>query len=227
MYLVDFSYPRNELLAMSQIAQVKVLDHHKTAKEALLGLGFALFDMKKSGAQLAWNFWHDSPTPELINYVGDRDLWLKQLPYTEEIHRGLQTFPQDFLVWDTLANLPNYVEFMRRIGSPIYQEHVKSVEELISTATWKELQGYKILCTNTSNYSLVSDALNLICQRNPETPFAANYRADKEGRIKFELRSVGEFDVSKIASALGGGGHQNAAGCAVDPNDERIQPFVQ
>jgi oligoribonuclease NrnB/cAMP/cGMP phosphodiesterase (DHH superfamily) len=226
VYLVDFSYPRDALLEMSKIAEIKVLDHHKTAKEALLGLDFALFDMNKSGAQLAWEFWHDSPVPDLINYVGDRDLWTKQLPHTEEVHRALQTFPQDFVVWDTLVSLPNYVDFMRRIGEPIYQSHIKAVEELVESADWKELEGYKILCTNTSNYSLVSDALNLICKRTPETPFAANYRPDKEGRIKFELRSVGDFDVSAIASSLGGGGHKNAAGCAVDPTDARIKPFA-
>jgi oligoribonuclease NrnB/cAMP/cGMP phosphodiesterase (DHH superfamily) len=227
VYIVDFSYPRDVLIGMAEIATVRVLDHHKTAQEALLGLNFALFDMTKSGAQLAWEFWFpNTPVPDLISYVGDRDLWLKQLPHTEEVHRALQTFPQDFWVWDTLASLPNYVDFMQRIGTPIYQAHMKAVEELIITADWKELLGHKILCTNTSNYSLVSDALNIICKRNPDTPFAANYRVDRDGRIKFELRSVGEFDVSAIATSLGGGGHLNAAGCAVDPTDERIKMFV-
>ena len=33
-----------------------------------------------------------------------------------------------------------------------------------------------------------------------------------EDKIDFELRSTGDFDVSKIAVKYGGGGHMNAAG---------------
>ena len=49
--VVDFSYPRDVMLAMQQVASgLSVLDHHKTAKEALDGLPFATFDMDRSGA---------------------------------------------------------------------------------------------------------------------------------------------------------------------------------
>jgi phosphoesterase RecJ-like protein len=36
------------------------------------------------------------------------------------------------------------------------------------------------------------------------------------GRAKVSLRSNGGYDVSAIAKAFGGGGHQNAAGFEVD-----------
>lgn len=227
VYILDFSYPKDVLLKMSEIAnKIVVLDHHKTAKEDLLGLNFAIFDMKKSGAELAWEYWHKEPAPDLIRYVGDRDLWRKSLPHSEEIHRALSSFPQDFEVWDTLANLPNYVDFMYRIGKPIYDKFNEEVEELILTAEVRELAGYHILSTTTSNYSLVSDALNRICDRNSSTAFAANARESSDGKIKFELRSVGSFDVSAIAKQFGGGGHLNAAGFTTDKDDERIKDFV-
>ncbi|MGM0518853.1 MAG: DHH family phosphoesterase [Campylobacterota bacterium] len=38
---------------------------------------------------------------------------------------------------------------------------------------------------------------------------------------RVSLRSKGEFDVSKIAEAFGGGGHLNAAGCSVNTIDEQ------
>jgi bifunctional oligoribonuclease and PAP phosphatase NrnA len=37
-----------------------------------------------------------------------------------------------------------------------------------------------------------------------------------EGRVRVSLRSKGEVDVSAIAQALGGGGHENAAGLTLD-----------
>ncbi len=37
-----------------------------------------------------------------------------------------------------------------------------------------------------------------------------------EGRIRLSLRCKGRLNVAEIATALGGGGHENAAGCTLD-----------
>ena len=37
-----------------------------------------------------------------------------------------------------------------------------------------------------------------------------------EGHIRLSLRSKGHFNVAAIADRLGGGGHENAAGCTLD-----------
>ncbi|MGB7972326.1 MAG: bifunctional oligoribonuclease/PAP phosphatase NrnA [Candidatus Deferrimicrobiaceae bacterium] len=44
---------------------------------------------------------------------------------------------------------------------------------------------------------------------------AVSFREEDEGEFRVSLRSKGRVDVSTIASALGGGGHRNAAGCTV------------
>jgi phosphoesterase RecJ-like protein len=44
---------------------------------------------------------------------------------------------------------------------------------------------------------------------------AAAFREEEAGEYRVSLRSRGNVDVSAIASALGGGGHRNAAGCTV------------
>jgi oligoribonuclease NrnB/cAMP/cGMP phosphodiesterase (DHH superfamily) len=66
--IVDFSYPLQELKALAQINNVLVLDHHKTAAEALKDLPTvadwaawngdlsAVFDMERSGAGITWDF---------------------------------------------------------------------------------------------------------------------------------------------------------------------------
>lgn len=45
---------------------------------------------------------------------------------------------------------------------------------------------------------------------------AAFLRELPEGRIRMSLRSKGKLNVAEVASRLGGGGHDNAAGCTVD-----------
>ena len=44
---------------------------------------------------------------------------------------------------------------------------------------------------------------------------AAAFREEGDGEFRVSFRSKGRMDVSAVASALGGGGHRNAAGCTV------------
>jgi phosphoesterase RecJ-like protein len=45
---------------------------------------------------------------------------------------------------------------------------------------------------------------------------AAFLRELPERRIRMSLRSKGQVNVAAIAERLGGGGHENAAGCTLD-----------
>jgi bifunctional oligoribonuclease and PAP phosphatase NrnA len=45
---------------------------------------------------------------------------------------------------------------------------------------------------------------------------AAVFREPKPGRVRVSLRSRGDHDVAEVAREVGGGGHRNAAGCALD-----------
>jgi phosphoesterase RecJ-like protein len=51
---------------------------------------------------------------------------------------------------------------------------------------------------------------------------AAMFRVEPEGDVKVSFRSKGKFDVARLASRFGGGGHRNAAGCTLKqtPLDE-------
>jgi phosphoesterase RecJ-like protein len=42
-----------------------------------------------------------------------------------------------------------------------------------------------------------------------------------EGRVRLSLRSKGKINVAQISERLGGGGHENAAGCTLDGPMER------
>lgn len=49
-----------------------------------------------------------------------------------------------------------------------------------------------------------------------EADMAVSFVETDEGRVEISLRAKKGFDVSKVALALGGGGHPAAAGCTVD-----------
>ena len=136
--LVDFSYSREDLLQMSEIAKgVLIIDHHKTASEALAGFPqvancrawthsakfgsrtvFTCFDMERSGAGLTWDFFFpNQPRPALINHIEDRDLWRFHLEGTREVQANLFSYPYDFEVWDKLAATPS--EALRADGIAI------------------------------------------------------------------------------------------------------------
>ena len=93
------------------------------------------------------------------------------------------------------------------------------------------IAGYKAYTMNLP-YMNCSEFLNKLLtdpnEMKVKPDFAASYFRTLKGEWQFSLRSVGDFDVSRVAQAFGGGGHKNAAGFKVDvlPWDADTQPFL-
>ena len=106
VYILDLSYPRDVLIDLNaRMKKVIVLDHHKTAQENLRGLVFAKFDMEKSGAVLAWEYFHpDKEVPILLEYVQDRDLWQWNLLNSQEVNDLIWSYDRTFEEWQKLAS---------------------------------------------------------------------------------------------------------------------------
>jgi len=235
LYILDFSYPRETLRTLSErIPHVTVIDHHHTAQVDLEGLGvpahpidveralpglFIRFDMNESGASLAWRHFYrpDIPgttwTPEIIQYVKDRDLWLFQKPRAKEIHSWLRSHPLDFQQWNWLNHcLTDDAEYHRCVaeGEAILRSTDKLVAEMAHHALWLEVGGYRVPCCNATVY--FSEVGDYLCEKYPDAPFAAYYLDRSDGKRQWGLRSRGGFDVSEVARMYGGGGHKAAAG---------------
>lgn len=238
VYLLDFSYKYAVMLEMYHKAKsITVLDHHKTA-EAELAPMFAdgwldgEFDMEKSGARLAWEFFHpDKAVPRLVRYVEDRDLWRFALDHSKSINAALFSHEYDFETWSRLArrmdesSIDGPVGLLSFIeeGEAIERKHMKDVRELVGKLkrylTFDSLiPSRKVPCANLP-YVYASDAAGLMAEG---VPFAATYYQDAEGAFVFSLRSRGEggADVSEVAARYGGGGHKNAAGFRVASLEE-------
>lgn len=244
--IVDFSYKRPVLLEMARVARsIFVLDHHKSAAEDLAGLpgpvGYnpmalwsyaqetrtpplvALFDMERSGAGIAWDYFHGGKSrPALVDYVEDRDLWRFKLPHSREINANIFSHRYEFGEWNEMAGwIEREPERFADAGEAIERKHHKDVAELVRALRQELVIGGQWVPVANLPYTLTSDAGHLMCQpyASPNLsgeivtpPFAACYWDTPDGRV-FSLRSLeGGADVSEVAKRYGGGGHRNAAG---------------
>ncbi len=178
---------------------------------------YALFDMARSGAGIAWDFFHPGKArPALIDHVEDRDLWRFALQGTREVQAAVFSHPYRFEVWDQLMLAPVYELYQQ--GLSIERKHHKDVAELVEVAKRQMVIGHYDVPVASLPYTLASDAGHLMAQGQP---FAACYYDKAEGRV-FSLRSTDDgVDVSEVAKLYGGGGHARAAGFTV-PRDHEL-----
>lgn len=210
--LVDFSLPRDLMIAMNNKARsMVVIDHHKSAQEMCQGLDFCHFDMNESGASLAWkHFFPTVETPTLIDYVKDRDLWLFNEEHSHEVNAFIHSHPM------TIASYHSLYEFLDSTGgfnqaivegSAILRYKKQMVENICASAELVD----GIPTVNTS--VLFSEVPELLLKKYPNAPYARYYYDRiKDGIRQWGLRSRSDFDVSIVAREQGGGGHKQAAG---------------
>lgn len=216
--IVDFSLPREQMMELKdKVADVVVLDHHKSAAENLEGLDFAVFEMERAGAGLAWHYFNPGqPLPEKLAHLELRDLWkFDQIPGTKEVDMAASTYlPKKFgpgdhhfqvlRQWDELT-----IDQLKSEGAEAVALMDKEVERATATAHFAEIDGHRVPVVNTSLF--MSDVGNALVNAFPDAPFVGIYYDKGNGTRKWSLRSGG-FDVSEICAKFGGGGHEQAGG---------------
>lgn len=228
VYILDFSFPLNYLNALSEFAhKVVLIDHHKTAADQLLNWEppqnvHIYFDMEHSGAMLTWLVLAPpgQAAPELLEYIEDRDLWRHKLLNTKEINAIIANTDKDFLVYNTLSlQLELTHSKLYAIGAQLLRSHQRICQEIIRDARpcsiQTETKTYHGLACNCSP-QFASDVGDILA--NNSGTFGATYHTTAKGDIKWSIRSNGDYDVSTIAQAYGGGGHKNAAGFTLEQN---------
>lgn len=209
VYIVDFSFPRDVMLTIGEkAASVMVLDHHKTARDALAGEWPThiriTFDMERSGARMAWEAFHPgTAVPKLIQYIEDRDLWRWQLPNSREVSAAIRSYPFNFDIWNDFQ-----IERLAAEGAAIIRYTTQQIGGLVSLAQRREVGGHTVPVVNAPA-CWASEVCNILAQGEP---FAASWCAS-ETEVFWSLRSAEDgIDVSEVAKQFGGGGHKHAAG---------------
>ncbi|UQY89252.1 DHHA1 domain-containing protein [Stenotrophomonas rhizophila] len=177
---------------------------------------YALFDRHRSGAGIAWDFFHPGRArPVFIDYVEDRDLWRFALQHTREICATVHSYPYTFEAWDALAAETAYSLYQQ--GLVLERGRGKELAEIVAAAKRRLVIGHYDVPVASLPHTLASDAGHLMGQGEP---FAATYYDTSAHRV-FSLRSRPDaVDVSEVAKLYGGGGHARAAGFKVPREHE-------
>jgi len=218
IYILDFSFSK-EIMAevVKNNKKVVVIDHHKSAEESVKMAHEYVYEMDRSGAVLAWQYFYpDLSVPWLLRYIGDRDIWKLELPDTFAMGLMLDTFDKNFETWSKLAEELEDENTRRKYieqGKLIQKYENKVIEDIVGSN--KEIvifEGHEIYAVNAPHF-FASQMGNFLCKEKP--PLAVVWHWS-EGKIAVSLRSDGSVDVSEIAKKYGGGGHKGAAGFRFD-----------
>ena len=260
VYILDFSFSPESLQRMAGLANsVTLLDHHASAmhawqawltKEAQEAASYrdtnravrVHFDMKKSGARLAWEHFHPGhAVPKLLAHIEDQDLWRFSLGDTRPLCRHLRLQAFDFDTWQHLAasiedeHSPAYrdillqgraiehffrVECTRLAGSRLVGK--ASLRGEPSDALQANRHGLAVISNEDGCWAAVEGlAVNTNGLFSSELghllaeqsgSFGLTWQLTGNGEVHASLRSCGDFDVAALAIRHGGGGHRNAAG---------------
>jgi uncharacterized protein len=217
VYIVDFSFKRPVMAEIVKKAtKVVHIDHHLSAIKDMIGFHASNFEKfysesnNQSGAMLTWNyFYSEDDIPDMIKYVDDVDRWQFKLPYSKEVQANMFSYDYNFENWEFLSKQPMKEQIAE--GTAIQRRLMKDCRELSAVVVRRmNIGGYNVPVANVPKQFGAYLAMDLAVGE----PFAGYYYDTTER--EFGLRSEkGGVDVSKIAEAYGGGGHEHASGFKV------------
>ncbi|MFM2424313.1 MAG: hypothetical protein RLZZ70_704 [Candidatus Parcubacteria bacterium] len=222
IYIIDFSFHAPLLKQLNDTnTKVVVIDHHVSAEAEVRAYPQNIFDLNHSGAVLAWQYFHpEVPTPSVLEYVEDHDLWRFALPEHREFNAALHEVPQTFIDWDNLIQHlqveNNLINFIAK-GSLLAKFEDKLVAKLMTYRELVQFEGHEVYALNVSRIyrSILGNQLSELNHQEGRIALGiVYYRHGK--KVHISLRSQGDVDVATIAEKYGGGGHKNAASIRVD-----------
>ena len=210
------------------------------------GKHVVIHDNNKSGAMLAWEYFHpDTEVPMFIKHIDDYDRWQFKIEDTKAFNKALWSRPWSFAEWDERfietgkVGFCNYEAYYAE-GEAILRAHAQNVQAVVKGAT-RNCRIVPAVIDSVASYKAPwvwwhdeehgdtcgVNGLAANCPphltsdvghelANQSGTFGLLYYIDKDNRCKCSLRSNGDYDVSAIAKAFCGGGHKNAAGFTVD-----------
>jgi len=201
-----------------------------------------VFDMARSGCQIAWQYVNPTePVPWFLNYIADRDLWTWKMANSKHVNSALfnlgylSNFPAMTNLHQCTPNAQSAKDLIETTLLP-YAVTIEEYEnKVLSNAasgakqvTFHSPDGRKLpTWLGTTLPALRSELGNKLMDK----PFADgslpklsvtwqyDYAGDEWWVSLRSSDSAADVDCSKIAQALGGGGHPNAAGFTIRAPD--------
>jgi len=242
---VDITPPKERWEEWKSVSPI-VLDHHETVKHVTEGLGGVYATNERhSGAQIAFEevfLATNIQDPMLLTAWGNlanlsmvRDTWKKDSPLWREGcaiamamlfegSRGLVERAQKLG-----ANALNAEEFQKLldIGHKVLNSNDRRVEKVAEGAhheTYSFDREYKVSYFNCTE-KILSDVANHLINNGGNISIGYFYLfEDGATRAVVSIRTDGSVSAKAIAEALGGGGHERAAGFRLSEGD-LISPY--
>lgn len=214
IFLVDFCYGESDTRRIQNRAKsLTVIDHHISRKNIALSVPDHRYASNHSGSVLAWKYFHPKKkVPRLLRYIEDVDLWRFVLPRARELNAFLDmrltfSFQSFNALVQRFENRKSRNQFAHEGEIILEYQNVLVDDAMKNSAERVRFLGHTVLAVNSPFiHSEIGNALAI--QRGS---FSIVW-SKKYGKIVVSLRSIGNFDVSKLAARYGGGGHKNAAG---------------
>ena len=151
--ILDFSFNNSTTKKMIEDADsLIIIDHHKSAIVELHDISETRFDMARSGAMLAWDFFHPGKEPpKFISYIEDRDLWKWELPYSREFAAAFDMVPFEFEEFEKFEDDSVFDDAAKR-GSYILAYSKTVVKKMCEKAITRKMKGYDVLVVNASHW---------------------------------------------------------------------------
>lgn len=214
-FFIDFVYDAETMKALEASAtRLVALDHHEGVKEVTEGVREHVFDNDRSGATIAWSYFHpEAPVPTLLRHIEDDDLFRFALPDTRALLSYIGVRPFTFEEWDELAKTLDDAEKAPELLAKMraYGEYFELLADYaVDHAHLVSFEGYEVYFATAHPYKPMKSLVGNKLARK-KGPFALVVSAHPRG-YGVSIRGDGSIDVTTIAKKYGGNGHKSSAG---------------
>jgi hypothetical protein len=218
VYLLDITFFGKDLAWLLKNAHsVTTIDHHAQALPEIKKAPTHMFRKDKSGATLAWSFFHPHErTPRMLKHIEDIDLWRLSLPKTQKIMAALDAEPMEFKAWSQFAEKLERNASAKKIietGTALFGYQLTLAKNLARKAAEARFGGYR---AGVVNSPILNSEIGYELYHTLKFPIGIIWSRRKD-YYSISLRSK-KINVARLAKRYGGGGHPGAAGIKLPLN---------
>lgn len=229
---LDFSASKEVMIDILEVAErVTVIDHHVSIHKELSEIKHDnfeyIYDVNKSGAGLAWDYFIGTDYPYFVQLVQDRDIWTKKFKDADALSLALRV--EEFYFEDTVCLISDILAYSKQHPCGVdsetcrlidkgksYQKYQQYMVKQIASNAFKSTldDGTEVMKVNCAA-GLISDVGNYLAEKNKCGVALMYVDTDRLRICSLRVAENCNYDASAYAKSKGGGGHSKAAGFSI------------